>query len=79
MREIRISYMSREDIDLTESIKHCGTNKSKYKNDIIYLFKKYIDSTLHICSSCSMEIMMLFTKYIIYYDRYISMLGDNED
>lgn len=65
-----IDQITEEDITLTEKILNCGTNKTKYKRDIIMLFKKYIDSTSHICTSCSMELAMVWEKYKYHYKKF---------
>lgn len=69
MRAHKIEYIDQEDIDLTILIDNSGTKKDKDK--IIYLFKKYIDATTHICKSCGSEIIMMWQKYKYYYDLYL--------
>lgn len=70
MKTPAITQMSQEDMDLTEKIMTCGTNKTPYKKDIIYLFKKYVNSSVHICDSCSSEVATAFIKYTYHYENY---------
>lgn len=79
MKIPEITQMTQDDINLTLIISNCGSNKTKHKNDIILLFKKYIDSTLHICTSCSLEIIMVWKKYLIYYNKYIETQNGKEN
>lgn len=62
-------FVSDEDDILTDTIRHCGGNKTKYKLDIIRLFKTYIDPSACVCTSCSSEIIMAWKKYLTYYDK----------
>lgn len=66
---IKYQFVSDEDELLTETIKHCGGNKTKYKLDIIRLFKTYIDPSAFVCRTCSSEIIMAWKKYLTYYDK----------
>ena len=79
MKVVQITEMTQEDITMTNAILICGTNKTKYKKDIIYLFKKYIDTSVHICTSCSLEIVMLWKKYLIYYNKFIETQNGKEN
>ena len=62
--------ITEEDIALTKLIDKAGTNKTKHKNDIIYLYKKYVDSTTPLCKTCSMEIALAYIRYKQYYEIY---------
>lgn len=66
---ITYQYVSDDDDIITNTIKHCGGNKTPYKLEIIRLFKTYIDPTAFVCRSCSSEIIMAWKKYLTYYDK----------
>ena len=68
-KNITYQYVSVEDDILTNTIKHCGGNKTPYKLEIIRLFKTYIDPSAFVCRTCSSEIIMAWKKYLTYYDK----------
>lgn len=57
------------DYDIIKRVKDSGTRKNK--PDILYLFYKYIDSSINICSSCGSEIIMAYEKFLFFYELYI--------
>jgi hypothetical protein len=65
----RIKYISPEDIELSKSILSSKTKKDR--ETIIYLYKKYIDTSTVICKSCNSELIMLLNKYKHYFEIYI--------
>lgn len=65
----RITHIEDADIKLTQEML-CGGSK-KDRDTIVYLYKKYIDTSTNICKSCNSELVMLMKKYIYYYDIYM--------
>lgn len=62
---------SREDIKLFIDIKFCGTNKTQYADQIISLYKKYVDNGIPICRECRTEMGAVSKKLIFYFDKWI--------
>jgi hypothetical protein len=66
--------IKKEDYQKIENVYFCGTNKTKHKDDIIYLFKEYIDSTTAICVTCGVELKAVLKKFQFYFDMYFKEL-----
>ena len=64
-----IKHIDIEDIEIVERVKKSGTRKNK--TDILFLFNKYIDSSINICGSCGSEVIMAYEKFIYFYDLYM--------
>lgn len=71
-QKINITHIDDNDITLTYLIDNCGTNKTKYRDEIIYLFRKYIDPSMYFCNGCGTEMGKNYQKYKKYFDIYIS-------
>lgn len=65
----RITHIEEADIKLTQEILSAGSKKDR--DTIIYLYKKYVDTSTNICKSCNSELVMLMNKYVYYYNIYM--------
>lgn len=71
LQEDVVEYKEVEEEDklLTDKIRRCGSNKTIYVRDIVYLYKKYIHPSVNICTSCGSEIMMAWNTYLNAYNK----------
>jgi len=68
MRTPVITSFDNEDLIVKERVENSGTRKNK--DDIIFLFKKYIDSTSNICRGCNSEIIMMWKMFLHHFEIY---------
>jgi hypothetical protein len=66
--------IKKEDYQKIEDVYFCGTNKGKYRNEILYLFSTYIDNKSNICLSCKIELLTVFKKFQFYFDTHFKEL-----
>lgn len=60
--------ITEEDEEKIKAINNSGTNKTKYKKDLIHLFHKYIRPDIYICGSCGKELYNAWKLFIYHYD-----------
>lgn len=61
--------VSEEDHLLTKEIINSGSDKSKYRLDIVRLYQSYVCPTVNICSSCGSEIINAWRNYLDAYNK----------
>ena len=70
-----IEYISPEDIELTKKIE-ATPNYTGCGNDIVYLFKKYLDKSFSVCTGCGSDVYPIWKKYLKYYNKYIETTNE---
>lgn len=72
-----IESMEHDDVMRSIMVKKCGS--SLPNAEVIFLYRKYINPGEYICSSCPIEIVLLWRKYEIYFDKYMDKIGETID